>query len=118
MIFTNNKEGFRGIRATKYKNMCWENILTRACWPKSTEIDDTSQKMAQLKYEILNQKKQLLFKRFVYQVESSALLITDLKKRNERLGNSVVRPGKHTSVTFCAVIVFMQGGRRLFMSHT
>ena len=48
VIFTKNKEEVRVIQAMKYKNMWLENILEHAhLWRGSTQIEYSSQKMAQ-----------------------------------------------------------------------
>ena len=48
MIFTKNKEGVRAIRATKYGKYV-AGKFTRAAhlWRESTQIENSSQKMAQ-----------------------------------------------------------------------
>ena len=48
VIFTKYKEGVRAIRAIKYKNMLLEKILAHGhLWRGSTQIEYSSQKMAQ-----------------------------------------------------------------------
>ena len=48
MMFTKNKEGARANRTTKYKKQRSENILTHAhLWLESTQIEYSSQEMAQ-----------------------------------------------------------------------
>ena len=48
LIFTENKEGVRAIRAIKYQKKRLENILAHAhLWRGSTQIEYSSQKMAQ-----------------------------------------------------------------------